>query len=100
MATLTVNAKELDGVILRFRAHPNTFFPVLHHTLNSVYGIDLYATDFHFLFKDVPTNGLTELYKDTPKRLLNYMITHIQTESRYVGTRSKIEQVAKLFKSM
>ena len=100
MATYTINAKELEGVILCFRAHPNTTFPVLHHTLNSLYGVYLYETDFHFLFYDVPTNGLTKLYKDAPKRLLNHLITHIQKRSESIGTRSKTDQVEKLFKTI
>ena len=74
MATYTVDAKELEGIIICFKACPDTSFPVLHYTLNSVYGVDLYETDFHFLFDDVPTNDLIELYKDAPKRLLDYMI--------------------------
>ena len=81
MAIYTVDAKELEGIILCFQAHPNTSFPILHHTLNSVYGVDLYETQFHFLCHNVPTNRLTELYKDAPKQLLNHMIIHIQTES-------------------
>ena len=81
MATYTINAKVLEGVILRFQAQPDTSFPVLYHTLNSVYDADLYETDFHFIFDDVPTNDLTEFCKDAPKRLLNHMITHIKTES-------------------
>ena len=50
-------------------------------------------------FHDVPTNGLTELYKDAPQRLLDHMITHIQTESR-ATSKSETEKVEKLFKTM
>ena len=99
MSTYTVDAKELEGVILSFKARPDTSFLVFHHTLNSVYGVDLNATDFNFLFDDVPTNDLIELYNDVPKRLLDYMIQHIKTESELVGTRSKTDQVEKLFKT-
>ena len=100
MTTYTVAGNGLEGVIVQFQAHPSPSFPVLHHTLNSVYDVDLYENDFHFLFDDVPTNGQTELYKDTPKQLLDYMISQIKTESRSVGTRSKTDKVETLFKTM
>ena len=48
--TYTVAANDLEGVIIRFAPHPITAFPFLHHTLNGVYGVDLYETDFLFLF--------------------------------------------------
>ena len=35
MATYALDAKELEGVILRFQAHPSSSFLVLYHTLNS-----------------------------------------------------------------
>ena len=77
--TYTVAANNLEGVIIQFAPHPVTDFPFLHHTLNGVYGVDLYETDFHFPFSDITANGQKELYKDTPKRLLAYMINHIKT---------------------
>ena len=99
MTTYTVAANNLEGVIVRFQVHPNPAFLFLHHTLNSVYGVDLYETDFYFLFDDVTTNGQTELHKDASKRLLDYMITHILTESG-ATTRGETEKVEKLFKTM
>ena len=99
MATYTVAANELEGVILCFCSHHEASVPIIHHTLNVVYGVDLYATDFHFLFDDVPTNGQTELHKDAPKSLLDYIINHIKTESGLVGTRSKTNKVEELFKT-
>ena len=79
--TYTVAANDLEGVIIRFAPHPITDFPFLHHTLNGVYGVDLYKNDFHFLFDDITTNGQTELHKDAPKRLLQHMIAHIKNVS-------------------
>ena len=76
--THTVAANTLDGVIVSFAPHPNTAFPFLHHTLNGVYGLDLYDNEFHFLFDDFATNGLTELHKDAPQLLLDHMIDHIK----------------------
>ena len=100
MTTYTVAANNLEGVIVRFQVHPNPAFLFLHHTLNSVYGVDLYETDFYFLFDDVTTNGQTEFHKDAPKRLLDYMIGHIKKESGSVGTRSMTKKVDNFFKSM
>ena len=59
MASYIVEAKELEGVIFRFCAHYKASVPVIHHTFNAVYSIDLYEPDFHFIFKDVAMNGLT-----------------------------------------
>ena len=101
--TYTVAANDLQEVIIRFAPHPITDFPFLHHTLNGVYGVDLYETDFHFLFSDIAANGLTELYKDAPKRLLAYMINHIKTVSAAAsgtGTRSNTAKVDELFGKM
>ena len=99
MTTYNVAANDLEGVIVRFAPHPNPSFSFLHHTLNAVYGIDLYETDFYFLFHDVTANGQTELYKDAPKRLLDYMIAHIKTESA-ASTRAETEKVEKSFEIM
>ena len=88
------------GVTIRFAPHPNTACPFLHHTLNNVYGLDLYENDFHFLFDDIAANQQTELHKDAPKRLLNHMIDHITRESGTGGTRSKTDKVESLFKTM
>ena len=99
MASYTVAAKELEGVILYFCPHHEAFVPVIRHTFNAVYGIDLYETDFHFIFKDVPKNGLTEWYKDAPERLLNYMITHIKSKSR-ATLRTGTEKVKASFGTM
>ena len=102
--TYTVAANHLEGVIIRFAPHPVIDFPFLHHTLNGVYGVDLYETDFHFLSSDFATNGQTELYKDAPKRLLVYMINHIKTVSAAsvsgTGTRSNATKVDELFGKM
>ena len=100
METYTVEAKELEGVISGFRPHHESSVPVIHHTFNAVYSVDLYETDFHFLFDDVPTNIQTELYKDVPKHLLDYMIDPIKTESESVGTRCKLDKIEKLFGNM
>ena len=101
MATYTVNAKELQGVVLCFQYHHDTVkFPYIHRTLNTVYGLDLYETECEFIFHDDPTNGLTELYMDSPQRLLDHTITHIQTESGATSTRSETNKVDKLFKTM
>ena len=80
-----------------FLPHHEVSVPGLHHTLNTVYDVDLYETDFHFIFNDVPKNGLTELYKDTPERLKAYMSTHIKTESG-ATSRSETDKVEALFK--
>ena len=56
MVTYAVDAKELKSVTLRFRAHHEAYVPVIHLTLNAVYGVDLYDTDFHFLFNNVATS--------------------------------------------
>ena len=53
----------------------------IHHTFNAVYGVDLYDTNFHFIFDDVAKNGLTELYKDAPEQLLTHMTNHIKKVS-------------------
>ena len=100
--TYTVAANDLEGVIIRFAPHPVTDFPFLHHTLNGVCGVDLYETDFHFLFSDIAANGQTELYKDAPKRLLAYMINRIKTVSAAAGTgtRSNTAKVDELFGKM
>ena len=66
-ATYTVAAIELEGVILHFQPHHETYVPVIHQTFHTVYGVDLYEIDFHFIFDDIPTNGLTELYNNAPK---------------------------------
>ena len=100
MAIYTVDTKALESVILRFQPHHDTAkFPFIHQTLNSAYGLDLYESECEFISHDVPTNGLTELYKDAPQRLLNHMIAHIQTESG-ATSRSETEKVEKLFKTM
>ena len=95
MATYTVAAKDLEGAIFCFQPHHDTSLPFIHQTFNAAYSVHLYETDFHFIFDDVPKNGLTELYKDTPKQLLNHMITHIKMESGSTGTRSKKDKVEK-----
>ena len=77
MATYTVEAKELEGVIFCFRAHHEASIPVIHHTFNAVYGIDLYEIDSHFIFKDVATNRLTELYKDALECLEQRTVTFL-----------------------
>ena len=100
MTTYTIAVNDLEGVIIRFQAHPNPSFPFFRHTLNSIYCVDLYDTDFHFLFDVVPTNEHTELFKDAPKQLLDYMIGHIKTESGSVGTQSKTDKVETLFKTI
>ena len=102
--TYAVAANDLEGVIIQFDPHPVTDFLFLHHTLNGVYGVDLYDTDFHFLFSDIATNGQTELYRDAPKRLLAYMINHIKSVSAAAatgtGTRSNGAKVDELFGKM
>ena len=80
IATYTIGTKELEGVIFCFPAHNGFSVPVIHRTFKTVYGIDLYETNFHLIFKDVATNGLTELYKDEPEHLLAYTVTHIKYE--------------------
>lgn len=100
MATYTVATKGLEGVILLIQPHYDASLPVLHHTFNAVYGVDLYETEFHFIFDDVPTNELTELYKNALKQLLDHMIIHIMTKSGSIGTGSKMDKVEKLFKTM
>ena len=99
MTTHTIAANDLEGIIIRFAPHPNPAFPFLHHTLNGVYGIDLYEADCHLVFDDFATNGLTELYKDAPKRLLDHMLNHIKTESG-ASTRGNTAQVDELFATM
>ena len=98
MATYIVDAKELEGVIFHFRAHHKALVLAIHPTFNVVYGVDLYETDFHFLFNDVPKNRLTVLYKNASKRLLGHMITHVKTKSGSIGARSKTDKVDKLLK--
>ena len=100
MTTYTIAANDLEGVIVRFQPHCNPSSPFLHHTLNSVYGVDLFGSDFYFLFDDVPTNGQTELYKDTPHRLMDYMFGHIRAESGSIGTQTKTDKVETSFKTM
>ena len=97
--TYTVAANELEGVIIRFQQHPNPAFSFLHHTLNSVYGVDFYKTDFYFLFHDITTNQQTELYTDAPQRLLDYMIDHIKYKLG-ASTRGNTAQVQVLFENM
>ena len=99
MSTYTVAANDLEDVILRFQRHHEASVPVLHQTFNAVYGVDLYEDEFHFIFDDVPTNGQTELYKDASKRLKDYMITRIKTESKSVS-RSETEKVDDMFQTM
>ena len=100
--TYTVAANDLEGVMIRFAPHPINDFPFLHHTLNGVYGVDLYENDFHFLLDDITTNGQTELHKDAPKRLLAYMIDHIKnvSGSSGAGTRGNTTKVDELFGTM
>ena len=81
MTTYTVDATELQGVILCFQLHNEASLPRINHTFNAVYGIDLYDSDFHFTFDNVETNGLKELYKDTLDCLLVHMVHHIKQES-------------------
>ena len=76
IATYIVHATELKGVIHCSRAHHEASVPTIHHTFNAVNDIDLYYNDFCFLFDNVAANGLNELYKDAPKRLLTDMIDH------------------------
>ena len=99
MTTHTVAANTLEGVIVRFAPHPDTSFPFLHHTLNGIYGLNLYDTECNFLFDDFATNGLTELYKNAPKLLLEHMIAHIKTESG-AATRGNTTKVDELFLTM
>ena len=94
-----MDGTELEGVILRFRAHHEASVPTIHHTFNAVYGIDLYDIDFHFIFDDVGTNGLKELYKDAPDCLLAHMIAHIKQESG-ATTRDETKKVDTLFGKM
>ena len=76
MTTYTLGAKELEGVIFHFRAHHEASIPVIYHTFNTVYSIDLYETNFHLIYKDIAKNGLTELYKNEPDCLLLYGRPH------------------------
>ena len=99
MPTYTVAANDLEGIIIRFCPHHEASVPVIHHTFNAVYGVDLYEDEFHFIFDDVPTNGQTELYKDAPKRLKDYMITRIKTGCKLVS-KSETEKVDDLFQTM
>ena len=96
MATYTVDAIELEGVVLYFHVHHEASVPNIHHTFNAIYGIDLYATDFHFIFDNVTANGLKKLYKDASKRLLMHMVDHIKQESGAI-TRDKTKKVEALF---
>ena len=102
--TYTVAVNDLEGAIIRFAPHPVTDFPFLHHTLNGVYDVDLYKTDFHFLFSDIAFNGKTEMHKDAPKLLLAYMIAHIKKVSGAAasgaGTRGNTTKVDELFGNM
>ena len=97
--TYTVNATELKGVIPRFRTHHEASVPAIHHTFNAVYGIELYDTDFHFLFDNVAANGLNKLYKDALKRLLMHMTDHIKRMSGAITT-TEMEKVDNLFCAM
>ena len=75
------------------------FFPRINHTFNAVYSINLYDSNFHFIFDNVGTNGLKELkelYKDAPDRLLAHMVDHIKQESE-ATTRDKTKKVDVLF---
>ena len=99
IATYTVKAKELEGVILRFREHHEDSIPSIHHAFNAVYGVDLYETNFLFIFEDVATNGLMELHKDEPERVLGYMVAHIKSESG-ATLRTETEKVDTLFGNM
>ena len=74
MVTCTLDVKEPEGIVFCFGDHHEASVPVIHHTFNAVYGIDLYNTDFHFIFDNALKSGLAELYKDTPKCLLAYMV--------------------------
>ena len=97
--TYTVAVNDLEGVIVLFAPYPNPAFSFLHHTLNSVYGVDLYETDFHFLFDDITTNQQTKLYKDAPQWLLDYMIDHIKVKSG-ASYRGNTAQVQALFENV
>ena len=81
MMTYTFDDALLEGVILRFWPHHDASVPTIHHTFNAIYGVDLYDTDFHFIFDNVGKNGQKELFKDAPDHLLEYMVKHIKHES-------------------
>ena len=85
MMTYTVAANDLEGVIVRFDPHPIPACLFIHQTLNSVYGVDIYETYFHFLFDDITTNQQKELYKDAPPIVELY-------DCSYQGKISSINQ--------
>ena len=73
--------------------------PSIYHIFNTVYGVDLYNSGFHFIFDDVGKNGLNELYKDVPDLLLTYMTDHIKRVSGD-SLRTETEKVDDLFGNM
>ena len=93
LVTMTTGLK---GLILCFPPHHEVSVPTIHHTFNAVYGVNLYNTNFQFLFDDVETNGLKELYKDIPKRLLTHMTDCIKQVSGAL-LRTGTEKVETLF---
>ena len=48
------------------------------YNVNEAYGIDLYKSDFEFIFDDVKINGLNELLKDARTMLQSYLVDHIK----------------------
>ena len=99
-ATHAVAATLLKGIILRFRPHKDlSSYPVIHESFNSVYGVDVYNDEFHFIFDDVPTNGAKALFKHAPERLRKYMVDHIKQVSGATGraSRSETDKIDKLF---
>ena len=99
MATYTVDATLLEGVLLRSRPHHDASIPSIHHIFNAVYGVDLYDTYFHFIFEDVGKNWQKWLFKDAPDRLLEYTVNHIKHESG-ATTRTETEKVNDLLGNM
>ena len=61
MTTYNVDAKLLEGIILKLKPHSQRELLLFCHTLNIAYGLSLYDVDINFILKDVCTNGLTKI---------------------------------------
>ena len=99
MKTYNVNVTQLEGILLWFQVHKQASFPRFHQTLNDAYGLDLYNSNFEFIFDDVKTNELTEILKDALTMLRSYLTDHIKQELGST-TRDTAKKVDTLFDNM